>query len=124
MGAARLAAAQVLRDPVATKYLIDHHAYQKQIQDLKEKAAAELNESRRQLTTQLIAMNRELAASRAEVEALRSANRDLQQKLQEQDVELKNLRSVNVDLEQKVRACGNITKFLAEVARGEMGGER
>jgi hypothetical protein len=85
MGAARLASVQVNRDPAARQYLIDHHSYQKQIQDLKEKAAAELNESRRQLTSQLVTTHREMTALRSEIEHLKSANADLQQKLQEQD---------------------------------------
>jgi predicted RNase H-like nuclease (RuvC/YqgF family) len=121
MGAARLAAVQVLRDPVAKQYLIDHHAHQKEIRELKEQAAAELNESRHNFTSQLVAMYRQLIASRAEIEALKNANRDLQQKLQEQDVELKNLRSVNADLEKKVRGFDNVARFFGEIARGEIG---
>jgi predicted RNase H-like nuclease (RuvC/YqgF family) len=124
MGAARFAAVQVLRDPVATKYLIDHHAYQKQIQEIKEKAAAELETSRRQLTSKLVAAHRELTASRSEVEHLKSANADLQSRLQEQDASMKMLQATNADLERQLRACGNITKFLAEIAHGETRGER
>jgi hypothetical protein len=124
MGAARLASVQANRDPVVRQYLIDHHAYQKQIQEIKDKAAAELDESRRNLTSQLVTTHRQLTASLTEVEALRNANHDLQVKLQEKDVELTHLRSVNVDLEKKVRACGNITRFLEEIARDEMRGER
>jgi hypothetical protein len=121
MGAARFAAAQVLRDPVATKYLIDHHAYQKQIHELKEKAAAELETSRRQLTSQLVTAHRELTASRSEVEHLKGANADLQCRLQEQDAAMKSLKVANADVERQLRACSNIRKFLDEVARG---GER
>jgi hypothetical protein len=124
MGAARLAYAQIARDPVAKQYLIDHHAYERQIRELKEKAAAELETSRRQLTSQFVAAHRELTASRSEVEYLKSANADLQCRLQEQDTAMKDLKAVNVDLEQKLRAFDNISKFMAEVARGEMRGER
>ena len=112
MGAARLAYAQIARDPVAKQYLIDHHAYERQIRELKEKAAAELETSRRQLTSQFVAAHRELTASRCEVEALRSANADLQQKLQEQEATVKSFREINVDLQQQLRACGNIRKFF------------
>jgi hypothetical protein len=124
MGAARFAAVQALRDPIMKQYLIDHHAYQKQIQDLKDKSASELEELRRQLTSQLVTMNRQLTSSRVEVEALKSANTHLQCRVQEQDAELKKLKIENVDLQQHFRACGNITKFLAEIARGEMRGEQ
>jgi predicted RNase H-like nuclease (RuvC/YqgF family) len=120
MGAARLAYAQIVRDPVAKQYLIDHHAYERQIRELKEKAAAELDTSRRQLTSQLVAAHRELTASRSEAEHLKSANADLQCRLQEQDAVIKNLKAVNADLERQLRACSNIRRFLDEVARGSV----
>jgi hypothetical protein len=111
MGAARLAYAQIARDPNAKQYLIDHHAYQRQIQEIKEKAAAELNESRRQFTAQLVTTHRELTALRAAVEALRSANADLQQKLQEQDATVKSFREINVDLQQQLRSLRQYQKI-------------
>jgi hypothetical protein len=124
MGAARFASVQAARDPIARQYLIDRAGYEKQIKELKDKFAIDFETLRRQLTSQLVAAHRELTASRSEAEHLKSTNADLQCRLQEQDTAMKNLKAVNVDLEQKLRAFDNISKFMAEVARGEMRGER
>ena len=124
MGAARFAFAQLASDPEALKLEVDRIQYEREIKKIREEHAAELAALRLQLTSHLAAAHRQLTASRSEVEHLKSVNCDLQCRLQEQDAAMKNLKAVNADLEQQLRAFGNISKFLAEVARGEMRGER
>jgi chromosome segregation ATPase len=123
-GAARFAHMALAADPVAYQLEVGRVQHERQIKELKDKFAVELAEVRRVLTAEIVEVRRDLIASRAEVEHFRAANADLQCHLQEQDAELKNVKSVNADLEQKLRAFDNISKFMAEFARGEMRGER
>jgi chromosome segregation ATPase len=126
MGAARLVAAIGAGDPERRKYIIDVAAFEARIRErdakIKEQAdkfAIDLAESRRNLTSQLVAMQRELTASRSEVANLKMANADLQQKLQDQDAVIAGLRSANADFAKKVEGYGNIVSFLGKIASGE-----
>jgi hypothetical protein len=53
---------------------------------------------------------------------LKAANAALQYRVREQDAAMSNLKVVNADLEQQLRACANVSRLIAEVARGEAGG--
>jgi hypothetical protein len=68
-------------------------------------------------------LRRELTAARSEAQQLRAASTELQRNLQDDEAAMRNLQPVNADLQQQLRAFSNITKFLAEVVRGETRGE-
>jgi hypothetical protein len=126
MGAARLVAAIGAGDPERRKYILDVAAFESRIRErdaaIKEQAdkfAKDLAETRRNLTSQLVAMQRELTASRSEVASLKCANSELQQKLFDQTAVIDVLQSANADLETKLKGYGNIAAFLSKVANGE-----
>jgi hypothetical protein len=121
MGAARLAHSLAANNPEVRQYIIDRTFYERQIAELKTASAAELDKVRREMTHEIVTLRRELIAWRDTAEKLRSANADLQCRLQEKDESLRILQVTNADLERQLRACSNITKFLGEIARG---GER
>jgi hypothetical protein len=121
MGAARFAAVNKKlqeTNPAAYEAKMDSLRYERELKIIRDKFAADLDTSRRRLTSQLVEMKRQLIASRDEVASLRSANADLRIKLQDFNATIESLKSVNTDQEKKLRACGNITRFLNEIASG------
>jgi hypothetical protein len=111
-------------DPVAYQIKVDRMRHEREVKTLKDKFADDLAAMRRELTAELAGARRELIASRSEVEHLKAANADLQCRVQERDAAMNNLKAVNADLEQQLRACANVSRLIAEAARGETGGVR
>jgi hypothetical protein len=118
MGAARFAHSLVANNPAVRQYIIGRTAYERQIDEIRTRSAAELNKVRCELNHEIVTLRRELIAWRDTAEKMRSANADLQCRLQEKEVEMQALKDTNADLERQLRACGNLRKFFDEIARG------
>jgi len=128
MGAAKLAHLSKLDSDPAYRLEVERSWHEQAIKALKDKLAIEVAAARdavrRELTAEVASVRRELIAARSEAEQLKTANADLQRKLQDDEAAMRSLQSFNTDLQRQLRALNNITTFLAEVARGETRGER
>jgi hypothetical protein len=128
MGAARFAHLSRLASDPEYRFEVERSWHEQKIKALKDKFAVEVAAARDavrgELTAEVASVRRELIATRSEAEQLRAANVDLQRKLQDDEAAMRSLKAGNADLQQQLRAFSNITKFLAEVARGETQGER
>jgi predicted nucleic acid-binding Zn-ribbon protein len=123
---ARLAHLSKLASDPAYRLEVERSCYEQKIKALEEKlaTAAARDAAYRELSAEAASVRRELIAARSEADQLKVANADLQRKLQDDETAMRSLQSANADLQRQLRALNNITTFLAEVARGEMRGER
>jgi hypothetical protein len=96
--------------------------HENQIKTLKDNFAKELaaakDEARRELTTEIVSVRRELIAARSEADQLRVANADLQRRLQDDEAAVMSLKADKADLQRQLEALNNISAFLAAVGRG------
>jgi hypothetical protein len=128
MGAARLAHLSRLASDPAYRLEVERSRHEGEIKALKDKLAIEVAAARdavrRELIAEVASVRRELTVVRSEADRFKVANSDLQRKLEDDEAAMSSLKATNADLQRQLRAFNNISTFLAEVARGEMRGER